>query len=376
MRFLLRKQLNQHQDTGGDTLDSPGATNVVTVNTEDIDTPAVTATGDVTNPGATQPPSLSSSDQQASTQQLEEKRDVQTEQQQENTEDFADHTEVYTAALEQLGYDIDVTQIPEGIEGVVEFAKQIAQRERDAAIEAEYNDLRTNAAPAVELAQWLQSGRSETEFYLSRMQSPRIEPDTLDTAAPALVEDILYKNFIKNGFNEEMARTFTRNAIDSNTAVAAAKQIVAADNTKADQAKAEAEANAAVERENNYKAFVADIQAREEHIKKGQLKGITVPVTEQDAFINANFYDAGDPEYPNMSAVDIAMAKMTKEEVDLYRYLVWKKLDVSSLVQARAKTANVTAALLGKKPGASRMSGSANRTSGGDDDRTLDSPNA
>jgi len=360
MSYKLRRYYSPDTDGGGavDTLDSPGAESNAYVNVPDepviqtVDTPAVVVEK---NPDI--PP-------------IVENQQGQEGQEQEEEEE---EKSIYALADEALGFGIANEELPEGIDGLAEFGRRSYTKGAEDAVKKEWEELQREAAPAVELAKWLKEGRTETEFYMSKIESPRLEPEALDTAEPNVIEGIIYKNFIKQGFTEATAKEYTQMAIDSNRALATAKEIVSVTNQREDSAKAAKAAQDKIEADAAYETFVKGIEKRIETVKTGKVGNITIPQAQQDAFINANYMNANNPKFPNMSEIDIKMETMEPTTRDMLRYLVHIDFDFNKLVTSRNRTVDVAKAILQTKTGGSTMSGGFNKV-GVDDTRTLDSP--
>ena len=373
MRHIWRRYYNLHTDGGGgaDTLDSPGSSfTSVTVDTDDDD-------DDEDNDDAGD---LTKSKDNASTNNPNSKTDDADKTDGTGTGDTdtdgdGDDEDIYSLAHQQLGYDVSLEDLPEGLDGLVEFNKRIYERGQEDAEKSVWETLNQKAPAAVELARWLESGRSEHEFYATRMSSPRIEPDTLTDETPVTeLEKIVYNNFLKQGMSETMAKRYTTMAVDANTILEDAKEIVKSSNAREDAAKAEADAKEAKEQKERYDAFVAKIEGQIEGVRKtGALGDVKIPQAKIDQFIQNNFYDAGNPEYPGLSVIDIKLQTLAPEKVLLYRYLVDNDFNFSDLITTRAKSINVKNAIL-KGRGNSKMSGHSGTHGADDDDRTLDSP--
>jgi hypothetical protein len=367
MFIKLRKQLNQQQ-TSGNVLDSPDANNQ-NVATAIVADPVVPNTPPATPP--IEPP-------------VEPVMVVvppvivdPNNPNPENNPPIEDTpAEWYQEAAAQVGIEID-EPIEDSIEGIVKFSTKVGEKFSQAAVEREYQELEAKHPQAIEMMRWQAQNPNKdiAEFYAIKLGSPSIDPETLDPNDSDRHKDILYKDFMRRGIPEKMASQYAQNAVDSNSAFEDAKEILkvtAAERAIEQERQERADAIAA---RTNYENFVRDIQTRERVVlESGKLGNVIIPASERQSFADANYYDAKDERFPGMSPIDIALVTMSPEEKDLYRYLVWKKLNVSGLVLARETTRTVTGILAKNKGGdASKMSGGSNRivdTS----DRRLDSP--
>jgi len=363
MFIKLRKQLNQQQ-VGGNVLDSPDAHNQVIASTTTVD-PIVPPTPPVEPPVepvmvAVQPPVVDPINP--------------------NPEIIPPAeppvTEWYQEAAAQVGIEID-EPIEDSIEGIAKFATKVGEKFSQQALEREYQELETKHPHAIELMRWQNQNPNKDvlEFYAAKLGAPSIDPETLDPNDSARHKDILYKDFMRRGIPEKMASQYAQNAVDSNSAYEDAKEILKVTAVERQKAEEQQEAYDAQQARINYENFVKDVQAREKNVlESGKLGNVIIPASERQNFADANYYDAKNPQFPGMSEVDIALATMSSEEKDLYRYLAWKKLNISGLVMARETTRTVTGILNKNKGGdTSKMSGGSNRivdTS----DRRLDSP--
>jgi len=353
MFIKLRKQLNQQQ-TGGNVLDSPDANNQVVASATVVD-PIVPKTPPVEPPveplPVVVPPVVV---------------DPINPNPEVITPPADEPKEWYQEAAAHVGIDID-EPIEDSIEGIAKFATKVGEKFSQAAIEREYQELEAKHPQAIEMMRWQAQhpNKDVTEFYAAKLGAPSIDPETLDPN----------DSNRHRGIPEKMASQYAQNAVDSNSAYEDAKEILkvtAAERAIAQERQDEDDARTA---KINYDNFVKDIQTRERVVlESGKLGNVIIPAAERQPFADANYYDAGDQRFPGMSPIDIALVTMSPEEKDLYRYLVWKKLNVSGLVLARETTRTVTGILAKNKGGdTSKMSGGSNRivdTS----DRRLDSP--
>jgi hypothetical protein len=367
MFIKLRKQLNQQQ-TSGNVLDSPDANNqnVVTATVAD---PVVPNTPPATPP--VEPPVEPL---------MVVVPPVVVDPTNPNPENIAppvdEPKEWYQEAAAQVGIDID-EPIEDSIEGIAKFATKVGEKFSQAAVEREYQEIEARHPQAIEMMRWQAQNPNKDvlEFYAAKLGAPSIDPETLDPNDSNRHKDILYKDFMRRGIPEKMASQYAQNAVDSNSAYEDAKEILKVTAVERQHAQEQQDQADAIAAQQNYDNFVRDIQTREKNVlESGKLGNVIIPAAERQPFADANYYDARDERFPGMSPIDIALVTMSPEEKDLYRYLVWKKLNVSGLVLARETTRTVTGILNKNKGGdASRMSGGSNRivdTS----DRRLDSP--
>ena len=377
MSIKLRKQLNLHQ-AGGNVLDSPGITDINVPSTKPVD-PIVT--DPPVNPPVT-PPVNPPVEQPIVEPTIVEPPIVNPNPNPNNPnpndppvpEEKAWHLEASQLVGIELEEDIE---IPDSIEGIAQWGTKVGESFAQRAVEREYQELQAKSPEGVELIRWqMQNPNRDTkEFYAAKLGSSEIDPNTLDPKDSERHKDILYKDFMRRGIPEKMAAQYAQNAVDSNSAYEDAKQILNVTAAERQQANAQQEAYEKEQARVRYENFVRDIQAREKTVlESGKLGNVIIPVAERQSFADANYYDARNPEFPGMSEVDIALATMSAEEKDLYRYLAWKKLNIGGLVLAKETSRTVTGIINKNKGGdASRMSGSSNRIQT-NDDRRLDSP--
>ncbi len=150
------------------------------------------------------------------------------------------------------------------------------------------------------------------------------------------------------------------------------QKIVSIDNTRLEQSRTEkqAEQDRRFQEEQDRVRDIADRQIS--IVRKGKVVNTIIPDTDKEAFIEANFYNAGDPKYPGLSKVDIDYMNLPEESKLLIRYLIHKGGDLSKLVTQRAATMKVSQSF---KIGGSRMSGGTHsNVTGRDNDDTLESP--
>lgn len=374
MRFLQRKQLSPNQD-GSEGLESPTGGGTSTIEMPDIDLPDNKNTGNETGKTGEEKPDPLTTGAPANKEGEENKEGGENRENGENKEN-EETVHPFQVIAERLGVEVNLEELEDSTEGIISiFQKGYEAKEADLATKIEQR-IEATSPFAAELIRWREANpnRSEEEFILARMQAPELDPETLDKDAVDVHKDILYKNFIKQGMSEATAKRYSQMAVDANTSYEDAKEIITTTNALNAKAKQESDAAAARQAAEDKAAHIRHIESQIEVVKKGVLNGITIPQTEVDAFIDANFMDAGNPKYPGAAQVDIAIAEMTAEEKNFLRYLVHKKFDFKGLVTARATTIKMSEFLGGKKTGDKMSGGTARKVTGNSDDRSLDSP--
>lgn len=360
MFIKLRKQLNQHQD-GGNVLDSPNANASVASTTTVEPTPTPIVPTEPITPTPVEPVVIV------------DPNNPEPEPTPLEPVEKAWHEE----AANLVGIELEEGfEIPDSVEGIATFATKVGETFAKNAVETEYQELEAKAPNGTELMKWeMQNpGRDVREYYAAKLGTPEIDPTKIDKDATDVHKDILVKDFMNKGLSASLADTMATNLIDSNASYDAVQEILKSNAERNQAQRAEREVIEQRQAQERYDAFVKDIQTRETNIRtSGKLGNVIIPATEREAYIQANYYDAGNPQFPNMSAVDIKLAQMSPEQKDLYRYLAWKDLNVGSLVIAREATKSVSEMLNKGKGGTSKMSGGTNRTSV-QTANTLDSP--
>lgn len=361
---LLRKQLTPDGDVGAsidiedvDTLDSPGSTVGVTATTDLPDNPVTDATTNSTtvvdNPLG------------------DENKDANGEATTDTDETDVDP---FQQLVDEMGFPIELEIKPETT--LVDLAKGYLEYGKKAGKEEEFEELKQIAPEALDYIKYKKTNPTATfeDFVNTKVERVPLTPESLDPNDIDTIKNILSSNFRKLGVPESQAALMAQSAIDTNTAHDVAKSILEQENKVYQAAKEERYKIAAARFQQRQDELAEAVERRSQRVKTGTLAGIKVPVAQQEAFIQATYYDAGNPKFPGHSAVEIKLMTMTEEQRDLFNYLVFADLDVNKLVAQRAATIS-TRELVNKRQTSNGLTSGGNRGNKIDNSEdTLDSP--
>jgi len=221
----------------------------------------------------------------------------------------------------------------DSVQGLLEYAKDFAVHQ----VKESQIQFFKQYPQAKELAQHLAKGGSEEEFY--KIKTSSWKNYTLDTSNEAQLSEVITKDLIAKGHSKEEAAELVALYKDSNKLEEKGK--TALDNRRKDEAALDAKKEAegkqkAIEyqtRIENYWKEVSDV------VKKGALENIIIPENDKEGFLK---YISLAVDKQGRSQYDLdEMSDKTESDLQ-YKYLRYKKFDLSKLVKSSAATMRAT----------------------------------
>ena len=220
----------------------------------------------------------------------------------------------------------------DSIQGILEYTKDVAEFQ----IKQSQLEFFKKYPQVTELAKHIANGGSEEDFYKQKAASWK--NFNLDITNENQLVDVITKDLLAKGFSKEDAAEMVTLYKDSNKLEEKGK--IAVESRRKEEERLEVEKQQKIKQQQieQDKKIEAHWKEVSEVVKKGKLDKIVIPESDKDGFLKYISISVNEQGYSQYDLDEIS----DKLESDLqYKYLRYKKFDLSKLVKNAASSERV-----------------------------------